>query len=141
MPNTKSSSVFTFSKVSPVEVQKLLNSCDVGKGIGLDKISNKILKISSPYISISLAEIFNLSLESNVFSTDWKIAKLIHILKNGEKCESNNYRTISVISAVARIFERLVYGQLERYITKFAKSQTVWLPVTVFNSDCNARSY
>ena len=79
MPNTKPSSIFTFSKVSPVEVQKLLNSCNVGKAIGLDKISNKILKISSPYISILLAEIFHLFLESNVFPTDWKIAKVENV--------------------------------------------------------------
>ena len=86
--------------------------------MGLDKISNKILKISAPYIWVSLAELFNLSLESNIVPADWKMAKVTSIFKAGDRSDSNNYRPISVISAVARVFERLVYSQLESYITK-----------------------
>ena len=46
------------------------------------------------------------------------MAKVTPIFKAGDRCDSNNYRPISVISAVTRIFEKLVYCQLENYVTK-----------------------
>ena len=39
------------------------------------------------------------------------------IFKVGDRCDRNNYKPISVISAVACIFEKLVYEQLENYVT------------------------
>lgn len=60
---------------------------------------------------------FNFSLETNIVPSDWKIAKVTPIFKVCDRCDRNNYRPISVISAVARIFEKLVYEQLENYVT------------------------
>lgn len=114
----KSNSIFGFDKISSFQVQALLKTSDVAKAVGVDKISNKILKISAPYICESLAELFNLSLLSNTFPSDWKMAKVTPIFKTGDRCDSNNYRPISIISAIARIFERLVYTQLENYVQK-----------------------
>ena len=106
-------------KISSHQVEALLKTSDAAKAVGVDKISNKILKISAPYInSESLAEFFNLSLLSNTFPSDYKKAKVTLIFKRGDRCESNNYRPISVISAIARIFEKLVYIQLENYVHK-----------------------
>ena len=72
---TKVNSIFKFEKISLGQVQKLLKTCDAGNAVGLDKISKKILKISAPYICASLAELFNLSLESNIAPADWKTGK------------------------------------------------------------------
>ena len=115
---TKVNSIFNFEKISPSQVQKLLKTNDVNKTVGVDKISNKIFNISSPYICESLANLFNLSLETNIVSSDWKMAKLAPLFKARDRRDSNNCRPISVISAVARIFEKLVYHQLENYVTK-----------------------
>ena len=114
---TKVDSTFCFTKILPFRVLKLLQTSDVAKAVGIDKISNKILKLCAPYIYESLSAIFNLSLETNVVPSDWKIAKVTPIFKVGDRCDRNNYRPISVISAVARIFEKLVYEQLENYVT------------------------
>lgn len=115
---TKVDSIFRFRSVSPARVLNLLKTTDVGKAVGVDKISNKVLKISAPYIYESLAVIFNLSLETSIVPSDWKMAKVTPIFKTGDRYDSNNYRPISVISALARIFEKLVYDQLENYATK-----------------------
>ena len=97
---------------------KLLKTSKDRKAVGIDKISNKILKLSAPYIHESLSAIFNLSLETKIFPNDWKIARVTPIFKAGDRCDVNNYRPISVISAVARIFEKIVYDQLDDYVTK-----------------------
>jgi hypothetical protein len=63
-------------------------------------------------------EINKINISPSESSSDYKKAKVTLIFKRGDRCESNNYRPISVISAIARIFEKLVYIQLENYVHK-----------------------
>ena len=109
---------FVFGQILPTQVLKLLQTSDTGKAVGVDKISNKILKLTAQHIYESLTAIFNLSFQSNTVPDDWKVAKVTPIFKTDDRCDTNNYRPISVISGVARVFERLVYNQLESYVTQ-----------------------
>ena len=68
----------------------------------------------SPYISI----IFNCCLTTGTFPDDWKLAKVTPIFKQGDRNDMNNYCPISVISAVAKVFERIVYNQLSSYLSE-----------------------
>ena len=65
-------------------------------------------------ISVSL---FNKSLLSGIFSDDWKCAKVTLLFKEGEASDLNNYRPISVISFIAKVFERIVYDQLYKFLS------------------------
>ena len=49
---------------------------------------------------------------SGIFSDDWKCARVTPLFKQGEASDLNNYRPISVISVIAKVFERIVYDQL-----------------------------
>ena len=40
------------------------------------------------------------------------------IFKQGDKRDMDNYRSISVISAIAKVFERIVYNQLSSYLSE-----------------------
>ena len=81
----------------------------------MDQISNNLLKIAAPVVSRSLGKIFNISVKAGVFPADWKLACAAPIFKNGSESELGNYRPISMLSAVARVFERLIYEQLSEY--------------------------
>ena len=48
--------------------------------------------------------------------SDWKAAKVSPIHKGGDKTDKNNYRPISVISVVMKMFERAVHDQLQSYL-------------------------
>ena len=85
---------------------KLLKAIDVGKATGLNKNS---LKIAADVVSLSLTGIFNQSILTGIYPCDWKLAKVSPIFKTGSKSVLNNYRLISVIPAVAKIFEKIVY--------------------------------
>ena len=76
---------------------------DVGKATGLDKISNRLLKISADVVASSLTGIFNQSILFGIFSSDWKLAKVSPIFKNGSRSDLNNYRPISVIPSLSKI--------------------------------------
>ena len=49
---------------------------------------------------------------------DWKLAKVSPIYKTGERIDPNNYRPISVLSTIARIFEKVIYEQLYDYLSR-----------------------
>ena len=86
------------------------------KSPGIDGISAKLLKDAGDTISESLTNIFNLSLQSGIFPDDRKLARITPIYKDGSKTECGNYRPISVISIVAKVFEKLVCNELRSFI-------------------------
>ena len=113
-----------FIKFSPTDsrqVLKPLNKLNKSKGAGLNKISSRLIRecadLISPYISI----IFNCCLATGIFPDDWKLAKVTPIFKQGDRNDMNNYRPISVISEIAKVFERIrvfFYNQLSSYLSE-----------------------
>ena len=70
-------------------------------------------KEPAPYISISLANVINKSLESGVFGEDLKNARVMPIyMDDGDINDENDYRSISVIGHIAKIIESLVNYQI-----------------------------
>ena len=60
---------------------------------------------------------FNCAIYTKTYPTDLNIAKVSAIFKSGDKEDINNYRPISVIPTLARVFERLIYNQIYDYLT------------------------
>ena len=74
------------------------------------QLDSKLLRLASPLISKSLTHLFNLSLMSRVIPSDWKLARIIPIRKGkGSVNAEANYRPISVLSHVVKIFEKQVH--------------------------------
>ena len=67
-------------------------------------------------ISIPLCNMFNNSLSSSLFPGDWKCARVTSLFKQGERTDVNNFRPISVISIIAKVFGRIVYDQLYSFL-------------------------
>ena len=85
---------------------------------GLDKISARLIKECADQIASSLYSIFNRSIVSGIFPEEWKCSKVIPLFKQGERSDLNNYRPISVMPIVAKVFERIIYNQLYGYLTQ-----------------------
>ena len=109
-------SLFTLSEISEYEVFQLLNDLKVSKSTGIDSIPSRVLKISAEIISPSLAWIFNFCIKTGVYIDDWKKAWVVPIYKseNRKKCE--NYRPISILLIISKIFERSVFNQLYEFL-------------------------
>ena len=108
--------VFSFQWINVQKVIKLLEAIDVGKATGLDKIPNRLLKIAADVFVPFLMGIFNQSLVTGIFPSEWKMAKVSSIFKNGSTSELNNYRPISVIPTIAKIFKKIIYDQQYQYL-------------------------
>jgi hypothetical protein len=94
----------------------VLNKLCKSKATGLDQILARLVRECAVLISSSITNIFNLSLTLGTFPEDWKCAKVTPIFKQGTRNEMNNYRPISVISVMAKAFERIIYNQLYAYM-------------------------
>ena len=106
-----------FKLVSVGKVVKLLNCSSNCKATGLDKISGKILKVATSTIAPSLTHIFNHGLISSCFPYEWKMARLIPIHKKGPRNLTENYRPISILPAISKIMERIMYDQIYQYFS------------------------
>ena len=79
--------------------------------------------------------IFNVSLQRGIFPNDWKLAKVTPIFKEGNKADCGNCRPISVISAVVKLFEKLVYRHLSSFLRLngiLVEQQSAWFPSSTF---------
>jgi len=125
LPNTEckpelylksTNSVFSIKPTSTKTVCNLLRGIDETKAVGLDAISNKLLKLAADILAPSLTIIFNQSIKTSLFPREWKQAKVTPVFKKGEKNDANNYRPISVIPTISKLFEKIVFDQLYTYL-------------------------
>ena len=107
---------FKFTSITLQETIDALNEIKFKKSSGFDGISIRLLKDASNIVAEPLVNIFNVSLQRAIFPDDWKLAKLTPIFKEGSKADCGNYRPISVISVVAKLFKKLVYRQLTSFL-------------------------
>ena len=85
---------------------------------GLDKIPAGILKDSNEIIAPYLTYIYNCSISKAILPDERKMEKVSTIFKSGSKEDCGNYRPISILSSVAKIFEKLVCNQLKNYLSE-----------------------
>ena len=112
----ESISSFHFHEIKDQHVRDAMSKIKTSKGFDIDNISSYFLKLALPYINSSLTYIFNKSLEKGEFPTQWKMARVTPICKDGDKSVKNTYWSISVLPVVSRLFEKLVYNQLYQYL-------------------------
>ena len=82
---------------------------------GLDNIPNKRLKMAASIVAPSLTLISAKSIETGIFPDEWKLTRVTPIFKKGKRDCPNNYRLISVIPTVTKIFEKCICDQISEY--------------------------
>ena len=107
---------FRFKTIDVRNIRDAIGKIITSTGFSTDNISSYFLKSAMPYIENSLAYIFNTSLESSKFPYDWKTARVIPIFKKGDKSDKSNYRPISFLPVISRLFEKLVFNQLYQHL-------------------------
>ena len=100
-----------FQPVTVGHVYRLLIGLSSNKVKSIDRISCKIIKIAAPVISNTLTLIFNHAIILPSFLANEKQLKYIISLcfKMAEEICLGNYRSISVLSVVSKIIERVLY--------------------------------
>ena len=107
---------FELQTVSVGYLERAIKALNNSKAAGADRIPVKILKDAINVVSKPLTLIYNASLEWGIFPQIWKLARVTPIHKAGSKTDVNNHRSISVLSAVSRILEKIVHDQLMEFL-------------------------
>ena len=109
--------------LSPSEVETCLKSLKTGKAAGPDTLNNRILKALSSRLSSPVCDLFNYSLSTGQFPEAWKQADITPIYKKDDSSDPSNYHPISLLSAVGKVFEKLVY----KYVFSFCVTMPLLL--------------
>ena len=111
MNNPNANSLF-LHPTDPKEIEDVIKYFKPQKAVGPNSISPKILKDYRKQVSEPLSIIVNLSFSLGKFPDLLKQAKVIPIFKKGDKTNCNNYRPISLLSNIGKVFEKLIHQRL-----------------------------
>ena len=99
--------------------KKFITNLDSSKALGPDCIPVVVLKNCEPEISYILAELFNMCLKESYFPDCWKASSVVPVFKNvGERSTAKNYRPVSLLSVVSKVFEKLVNNRIADHLEK-----------------------
>jgi len=107
---------FQLRPVSGTDVQVELVKIRACSATGPDGLFPFLFKEFADVISPHITLLFNQSISEHSFPNVWKIANIAPIWKGkGPKNDPSNYRSISILPIIARIFEKLIARQLNSY--------------------------
>ena len=105
--------------ITPKMVNKVITNLDSSKASGPDFIPVVVLKNCEPELSYILAKLFNKCLKESCFPDCWKVSSVVPVFKNvGERSTAKNYRPVSLLSVVSKVFEKLVNNRIVDHLEK-----------------------
>ena len=84
--------------------------------VGSDGIHLKFIKIILPFILPVVTHIFNHIVCSGIFPSKWKIANIIPVGKNNSANRPEDFRPISILCAISKVFEKLICSQILQHV-------------------------
>ena len=106
--------------VNDDEILKIIATLKNKKSVGKDGVDVRVLKKAAQIVSPYLKTAFNKCISEGVFPQSMKIAKVVPIFKAGEKNLPSNYRPISILGNLSKVFEKVIHERLMNYLEKFS---------------------
>ena len=128
---------FSNKFVTEDQVREEIMNRDGSKANPIGDMSVDILKstvdIYLPFITNNI----NLSIEKGCFPEELKLTEVSPIFKNKDDLDKENYRSVSVLPHVSKVFERIMYHQINDYMKdKLSKQLTGFKKIIAHNTAC-----
>ena len=107
---------FQFKKITKETVLKLIDRIKIDVAVGIDEIPARLLKDSKYTIAETLMKLVNISFNKCIFPNCMKSANIKPIHKKEDPEEPSNYRPLSILPIVSKIFERAATDQIVTYL-------------------------
>ena len=115
--NNATKSTFNFKLIDNATTMQYLSKITKLHCCGHDNISSSTLKCTAHEICDCLTLIINQSITTGIFPEHLKIAKVVPIYKKDDQSQIKNYRPISILPVISKIFENAMHSQLMEYFT------------------------
>ena len=106
---------FKFHSISCNDVEKIIDKLKSKSSTGYDEMSTKLLKILKTVLISPITTIINQSFKNGIFPALLKIAKVIPLFKADNDTLFTNYRPISLLPSISKIFEKAMALQIMEY--------------------------
>ena len=103
---------------NPMEIELTLSRLNTATP-GWDELSLPILSCISTYIIEPLTYIINLSFSEGIVPVEIKTARIVPLYKAKDVHDFRNYRPISILPLISKIFEKLIHARLYKFLTKY----------------------
>lgn len=107
-----------FKPTTSEEINSILSALKPTLSSGIDNIPSRVLKYCKEELSHPLTLLINKSMAEGIFPSSLKIAKVYPLHKHNSKEEIKNYRPISLLPTVSKIFEKIVLKRLIDHLTQ-----------------------
>ena len=113
MGNTQS---FSFQPTNINAVMKELSSINPTKSCPIESLPSKILKEHANIFGPKILIDFNCCIRTGIFPQNLKLADITPVYKKLNKHCKTMYRPVSILSALSKIFEKLMFYQINDYM-------------------------
>lgn len=107
---------FNLSPTNENEVQEIIDSFQNKHSSGYDEVPIIVIKSAKLQISKILAHLINSSFVCGIFPEPLKISKTIPLYKNNDPKSKTNYRPVSLLPIISKIYEKAAYNRLVLYL-------------------------
>ena len=112
----KTNCTLIFQEITVDNTRRIIDSLKPKTSTGVDSVSNKLLKFVKTAISEPLTIIINQMLRVGIFPDLLKISKVVPVYKKDNNTNLSNYRPISLLPSMSKIFEKVILEQLFTYL-------------------------
>ena len=117
--------------ISDDEIKLLLKNIDITKSTGPDNISATMLKMCGDTLVQPIRIIFLNIVKTGIYPSQWKKANVTPVHKKNDKQLVDNYRPISLLPILSKIFERIIFKNLYNHLISnhlISKNQSGFRP-------------
>ena len=109
---------FSFVNCCAEDMETEIHNLNTNKPTTFNNIPAKILLDSSNICSTFISNIYNESIQNSNFPLPLKKADITPAHKKNETTNKENYRPVSILPSISKLFERNMYDQIYMYMNK-----------------------
>ena len=99
------------------ELQSAMKTLKNNTSSVLDRISNEMLKQSTPRLQECICKLFNIILSNDKYPSQWRENLLKPIHKKGNDIDPRNYSVIVISSCLSKLFSKILHNRIEKHIS------------------------
>ena len=113
------SECFSFDNTQVCETERIINRLNKRSATPYNDIPAKVLEKNGDIVSPFITKIYENAKKDCIFPSPLKTGNITPVHKKGERTNKENYRPISLLPTVSKIYERNMHDQIQNYMEKY----------------------